>query len=112
APAGARVSFSTAWRDGDRVRTVELRPLGNGRWTAVVDGAPLEVEVEPLGAGRHRLVTGEARVIADVKRAGSRRFVRLGPLAFVVDREAARSRRARTAHDGGRQAPTPGIVTR
>ena len=40
------------WRDGARVRSVELTALGPGRWRARVDDAEFDVVVETLEDGR------------------------------------------------------------
>jgi 3-methylcrotonyl-CoA carboxylase alpha subunit len=100
------------WRDGDRTREVEVSPLGNGRYRLDVDGAPLEVTAERLGDGRWRLVDGAKTVVAEVTAVGERRFVRLGTLDFVLDREAGGRRRKAAGHGGGLEAPMPGLVTR
>jgi 3-methylcrotonyl-CoA carboxylase alpha subunit len=101
----------TAWRDGERVRTVELQPLGGGRFRVLVDDAQFEVECEALEDGRMRLRTDAGATMAEVTVAGARRFVRLGTLDFVLERETATRGRA-----GGPQhelsAPMNGIVTR
>lgn len=101
-----------AWRDGERVREVELVPEGQGRWRAVVDGAVSSLEVERVGADRMRLTDAEGRTtLVEVTAAGSRRCVRVGTLDFVFERET-RTRSARAAHGGGLEAPMPGVVTR
>jgi len=101
----------TAWRDGDRVRAVELSPLGGGRFRVQVDDAQFELQCEPLEDGRMRLRTAEGATMAEVTVAGARRFVRLGTLDFVLEREAtARPRAAATA--GALAAPMNGVVTR
>ena len=44
---------------------------------------------------------------------GSRRFVRLGALDFVLEREAgARGRAAPGTNAGGLEAPMPGVITK
>ena len=102
----------SAWRDGDRVRTVEIEPLAGGRSRVTVDGVPLELAVETLADGRLRLAGPDGVTVAEVTAEGSRRFVRLGRLDFVLEREAAgrRGRSAPHAHD--LEAPMPGLVTR
>lgn len=100
-----------AYRDGARVRAVEVTSEGGGRFRVVVDGAELQLTAEPLEAGRLRIVTAEGVAIAEVTGAGNRRFVRLGNLDFVLEREAGSRRRASQA-DGGLEAPMPGVVTR
>ncbi len=103
--------MKTAWRDGERVRSVELQPLGGGRFRVQVDDAHFEVECEALEDGRMRLRTDAGATMAEVTVAGARRFVRLGTLDFVLERETATRGRA-----GGPQhelsAPMNGIVTR
>jgi biotin carboxyl carrier protein len=101
----------TTWRDGTRIRTVELSPSGTGRYRVVVDDVELEVSVEPLTDGRLRLTTPAGVHVAEVTAVGARRFVRLGTMDFVVDREEGRGRRPGTAQ-GGLEAPMPGVVTR
>jgi acetyl/propionyl-CoA carboxylase alpha subunit len=101
------------WRDGERVRTVEVTPLGGGRWRVLVDETPLELGVEKLEGGRLRLLAPEGGTLAEITAAGARRFVRLGSLDFVLDREAAATRQGRRPADaGGLEAPMPGVVTR
>jgi 3-methylcrotonyl-CoA carboxylase alpha subunit len=106
------VSTRTTWRDGDRTRTVELLKRRDGKLRARVDGTEFEVEVVRLDDGRVRLIGAGASVIAEVTAAGTRRFVRLGALDFVLDREAEGARRGAVAHGGGLEAPMPGVVTR
>jgi 3-methylcrotonyl-CoA carboxylase alpha subunit len=101
-----------SYRDGDRVRAVELVPLGNGRWRATVDGATFELSVEPIADGRMRLVTDAATHVAEVTVSGERRFVRLDTLEFVLDRERDGRRKRGAAAGGGLEAPMPGVVTR
>lgn len=101
------------WRDGDRVRVVEIASEGGGRYRVTVDGAPLEVTAERLPDDRVRLSVGDTVTVAELTAAGSRRFVRLGTLDFVLDREAGRGGRGRgRAHAGGLESPMPGVVTR
>ena len=104
------------WRDGDRVRVVEVVPEGGGRYRVTVDGTPFEVSAERLPNDRLRLTSGETVTLAELSAAGARRFVRLGTLDFVLDREAAGARgsrsRTRRGHAGGLESPMPGVVTR
>ena len=99
------------WRDGAGARTVELSPASGGRFEAVVDGVPVTVTAESLGEGRLRLVTPDGVVLVEVTAEGGRRFVRVGALDFVLDREEGRGRRDGPA-TGGLEAPMPGVVTR
>ena len=100
------------WRDGERVRVVEVVPEGGGRYRVIVDGATFEVSAERLPDDRLRLATGETATIAELSAAGARRFVRLGALDFVLDREVSSRRRAGRSHAGGLESPMPGVVTR
>jgi biotin carboxyl carrier protein len=102
------------WRDGDRVRVVEITPEGDGRYRVTVDGVPFEVSAERLPEDRLRLTRGETVTVAELSAAGTRRFVRLGTLDFVLEREAAgRGRPGRgRGHAGGLESPMPGVVTR
>jgi 3-methylcrotonyl-CoA carboxylase alpha subunit len=99
------------YRDGARTREVEVSPEGGGRYRVTVDGVEIQLAAEALEGGRLRMVTAEGVTIAEVTPAGSRRFVRLGTLDFVVDREAGRARRG-AAVGGGLEAPMPGVVTK
>jgi len=99
------------WKDGDRTRTVELEPQGEGRWIARVDDATLELSAEPLGNGTLRLTTANGVVVAEVTASGNRRFVALDGMDFVLDRETAARKRA-AADTGSLEAPMPGLVTR
>lgn len=101
----------TAWKDGDRIREVEVEPLGAGRWRVSVDGRAIEVGAEPLPDGHLRLTTADGTFVTQVTADGDRRFVHLDGMDFVVERErAGRGRTARAA--GGLEAPMPGVVTR
>jgi 3-methylcrotonyl-CoA carboxylase alpha subunit len=101
------------WRDGDRVREVELQPLAHGRWRVRVDGSEFELSSEAMPDGRLRLV-GDGRVtVAEVTPEGARRFVRLGVLDFVLERAGSGKVRAGAGgHDGGLSAPMPGVITK
>ena len=104
----------SAWRDGDRVRAVELSALGGGRYRVSVDGAPFEVSAAVEADGRIRLTTEQGTTIAELTAAGARRFVRLGALDFVLEREsgARRGSGGRGGHAAGLESPMPGVVTR
>lgn len=111
--------MKSAWRDGERMREVELVALGPGRWRARVDDAEFELTAEPMGDGRYRLVSDSGTTMAEVTATGTRRFVRLGTLDFVLERQAAGRRRAaggargtRAERGSGLTAPMPGIVTK
>src|SRR6266851_918020 len=86
--------MKSLWRDGDRVREVETTSLGGGRWRVRVDVAEFELSAE---------------VMPD----GSQRFVRLGSLDLVLEREVGgRKRAASRAQTGGLEAPMPGVITK
>jgi len=104
--------MKTTWRDGDRTREVELTPLGPGHYKVRVDEAEFEVRAEMQADGQLRLVSDTGTTVAQVTAAGTRRFVRLGTLDFVLDREAAGRARRGGAHGGGLEAPMPGVVTK
>jgi len=101
------------WRDGARVREVELQPAGPGRWRVRVDASEFELASERMPDGKLRLVGENGVTVAEVTPDGARRFVRLGVLDFVLEREeSGRSRAARAGHDGGMVAPMPGVITK
>jgi biotin carboxyl carrier protein len=101
----------TAWRDGDRVRSVEISPLGGGHFRVQVDAVPFDVHAEAMDDGRMLLRTGAGDTVAEVTVAGGRRFVRLGTLDFVLEREATqRPRSGGPQH--GMAAPMNGVITR
>jgi 3-methylcrotonyl-CoA carboxylase alpha subunit len=101
----------SAWRDGDRVRAVELEPRGGAIWRVRVDGIEFDLATEALADGRMRLRTGDGDTIAEVTAAGARRFVRVGTLEFVLDRESTvRGKAGALQH--GMTAPMTGVVTR
>ena len=106
------MSVKSLWRDGDLSRAVELEPLGPGRWRVRVDDSVFELSAETLADGRLRLTNEQGTTVAEVSPDGAKRFVRLGRLDFVVERESHGRRRAATAHHGGLEAPMPGAVTR
>jgi 3-methylcrotonyl-CoA carboxylase alpha subunit len=99
------------WKDGDRGRTVEIAADGGGRYRVTVDGNELAITVERLAGDRLRLVTADGATTAEVTAVGSRRFVRLGAMDFVIER-ALRSARGSASADHGLEAPMPGIVAR
>ncbi len=103
--------MKTLWRDGERIRSVELAALGGGRWRVRVDGAEFELRAEALADGRMRLQSAGGDSVAEVTAVGSRRFVRLGIAEFVIEREASARARA-TASQPALSAPMPGVVTR
>jgi 3-methylcrotonyl-CoA carboxylase alpha subunit len=108
--------MKSSWRDGERVREVELKPLSPGRWRVRVDASEFELACETMPDGKLRLVGEGGVTVAEVTAEGARRFVRLGVLDFVVEREGAggsgRRRAAGGAHDGGLTAPMPGVITK
>lgn len=106
--------MKSAWRDGDRSRTVEVVSLGGGRYQVSVDGAPFELTATAGPDGRLSLTTDQGVTIAELTAAGARRFVRLGTLDFVLEREsgARRGAGARGGHQAGLESPMPGVVTR
>lgn len=106
------MSVKSAWRDGDLGRAVELEPLGPGRWRVRIDDSAFELSAEALADGRLRLTNDQGTTIAEVTADGAKRFVRLGRLDFVLEREADGRRRAAAPHHGGLEAPMPGAVTR
>ena len=103
--------MKSQWRDGERVREVELSSLGLGRYRVRVDDAEFVVTGEVLEDGRLRLVAESGAVLAEVTAIGARRFVRLGTLEFVLDRESVRRDKA-AGPQHGMSAPMPGVVTR
>jgi 3-methylcrotonyl-CoA carboxylase alpha subunit len=100
------------YRDGERSRAVEVTTLGAGAYRVMVDGAEGEVRVEPLGEGRFRITGAAGASVAEVTAVGTRRFVRVGTLDFVLEREAGARRGSGPAPGGGLDAPMPGVVTR
>jgi biotin carboxyl carrier protein len=105
--------MKTLWRDGERVREVEATPLGAGRWRVRVDEAEFELAVESMPDGKLRLAGDHGVTVAEVTPVGGQRFVRLGTLEVVLEREAAGGRRAAAgAHAGGLEAPMPGVITK
>jgi biotin carboxyl carrier protein len=105
------MSARLAWRDGDRLRVVEAAG-GGGRYQIKVDGVEIALEVEWLDRDLMRLVAPGGTVLAEVTDAGERRFVRLGAMDFVFEREREEVRRRSAAHGSGLEAPMPGVVIR
>ena len=105
--------MKTQWRDGERVREVEITSSGAGRWMLRVDAAEFELAVETMPDGKLRLSGDSGVTVAEVTPVGSRRFVRLGMLDFVLERETDKLKRsAGGAHGGSLEAPMPGVVTK
>ena len=111
AASGAR-RVKSAWRDGERVREVEVEAIGSGRYRVKVDAAQLEVEAEALGDGWLRIVADGVVTLAEVTAEGARRFIRLGNMDFVLDRETSARRRGAGGGQGALEAPMPGTVSR
>lgn len=103
--------MKSQWSDGERSREVELKPLGEGRYAVRVDDAEFALRAEVMPDGRMQLHHEAGDTVAEVTAAGARRFVRLGTLEFVLERERAGRRRA-GGPGGGLEAPMPGVVTR
>ena len=104
--------MKSSWRDGARIREVELERVGPGRWRVRVDEAAFELDCEAMPDGKLRLSGESGVVMAEVTPVGPRRFVRLCSLDFVLEREPTGRRRAAAGgHDGGLHAPMPGVVT-
>ena len=105
--------MKTTWRDGESLREVETTSLGAGRWRVRVDDSEFELDVETMPDGKLRLAGDTGVTVAEVTPVGSRRFVRLGALDFVLEREAGGGRRSATgAPAGGLEAPMPGVITK
>jgi 3-methylcrotonyl-CoA carboxylase alpha subunit len=104
--------MKTLWRDGERVREVEVTSSGAGRWNVRVDAAEFELAVESMPDGRLRLAGDGVVTVAEVTSVGDRRFVRLGTLDFVFEREREGTRRAGGGAFGGLEAPMPGVITK
>ena len=105
--------MKTTWRDGERTREVETTSLGAGRWKVRVDAAEFELDVETMPDGKLRLAGDDGVTVAEVTPVGGRRFVRLGALDFVLEREAgARGRAAAGTNAGGLEAPMPVVITK
>ena len=101
------------WRDGARVREVELTPLAAGHWRVRVDQSEFELACETMPDGKLRLAGESGVTVAEVTPEGARRFVRLGVLDFVLERAGSgRARASATGGDGGLTAPMPGVITK
>ncbi|MEO7867538.1 MAG: biotin/lipoyl-containing protein [Candidatus Eisenbacteria bacterium] len=104
--------MKSTWKDHGLIREVELTPLGAGRYRVRVDEAEFEVSAQATDDGRLRLGSETGAAVAEVTAAGARRFVRLGRLEFVLDRETNGARRGGATVGGGLESPMPGVVTR
>jgi biotin carboxyl carrier protein len=100
------------WRDRDRIREVEIDSRGEGRYHVSIDGSEMDVDATAVGPDRFELVTVGATRVVEITPVGDRRFVRLGSLDFVLDREARGKARSAGHSLGGLEAPMPGLVTR
>jgi 3-methylcrotonyl-CoA carboxylase alpha subunit len=102
----------SAWLDGDRVRGIEIAPLGAGRYRVTIDDRSFEIGVERLADGRLRVSGEQGPWMLETTRVDRRCFVRVGHADFVLDRtDVARGRRARGA-EGRLESPMPGVVTK
>jgi 3-methylcrotonyl-CoA carboxylase alpha subunit len=100
-----------AYRDQGRTRRVEIVPGAPGAYRVRVDDAELALTVERLGDGRLRIQGDGGETIAEVTAVGARRFVTLGNMDFVLEREGAGARRARGPVASGLESPMPGTVS-
>jgi len=101
------------WRDGGRVREVELQALAAGRWRVRVDQSEFELACERMPDGKLRLVGDGGVTVAEVTPEGARRFVRLGVMDFVVEHAGTgRTRSTAGGNAGGLTAPMPGVITK
>jgi biotin carboxyl carrier protein len=101
------------WRDGGRVREVELQALADGRWRVRVDQSEFELASERMPDGKLRLVGDGGVTVAEVTPEGVRRFVRLGVMDFVVEHAGTgRTRSTAVGTAGGLTAPMPGVITK
>lgn len=99
------------YRDGSRSRSVEVTPEGANVYKVVVDDGTLTLTAEPLDDGRMRITGPSGVTVVEVTAVGSQRFVRLGAMDFVLEREAG-GRKRDGGGTGGLEAPMPGVVTR
>ena len=110
------MSGRLVWRDGDRLREVDVAREPDGSWRVRIDGAEQRIAVEPAGEGRLRLLTGSGSVVAEITATGERRDVQLasasGTTSFVLTRAAAARPRRGRGSGAGLEAPMPGVVTR
>jgi biotin carboxyl carrier protein len=102
----------TEWKDGERTREVEVKATAPGKWEVTVDGAVLNLTVEVVEGGRLRLTGDDGTHVAEVTATGSRRFVRVGTMDFVLDRVEGSRKRGGAHGGGGLEAPMPGVVTK
>ena len=117
--------FKRAWRGIKKV----ARPLGGilkgiaKKALPFVGGALGSfIPIPGVGTALGTAIGGAASNLLEVDLEGmspedqefelARRFVRLGTLEFVVDRDASGRRRGGPAAGGGLEAPMPGVVTR
>lgn len=91
---------------------MDLVPQPGGRFRTTVDGVELDLAIERLEDGRMRLSSSGEEVLAEVTTAGARRFVRIGHMDFVLEREAGGRRRAAATGGGALESPMPGMVTK
>jgi 3-methylcrotonyl-CoA carboxylase alpha subunit len=90
---------------------VEISPLGGGHVRVQVDAVPFDVHAEAMDDGRMLLRTDAGDTVAEVTVADGRRFVRLGTMDFVLEREATRGSGA-AGPQHGMTAPMNGVITR
>ncbi len=111
ASAGARL-MRARYRDGSRSRAVEVTPEGGGAYRVTIDDASLTLSAEALDDGRMRITGPDGVTVVEVTAVGSQRFVRLGAMDFVLEREAGGRKRDGAGSAGTLEAPMPGVVTR
>ena len=105
------MSTRTLWKDGDRVREVEITATPEGRYLVRVDQAEFALEVTRLANGVLQLSGEHGVTRVEATAAGERRFVNVSGMDFVFERETQGRKRA-AASAGSLEAPMPGVVTR
>ena len=106
------MSRTWIWLDHEREREVTIDSLGSGQFRISVDGVEMTVAARSIGPDRIELKSAETTRVAEITVVGERRFVRLGSLDFVLEREARGRRRGVSRQSGGLVAPMPGVVAR
>jgi len=96
------------YRDGSRSRAVEVTPEGGGAYRVTIDDGTLTLSAEALDDGRIRITGPDGVTVVEVTAVGSQRFVRLGAMDFVLEREAGGRKRDGAGGTGGLEAPMPG----
>ncbi len=100
------------YQQGDQTYTVDLHPLGDDRYQAIIGDQTYTVQCQPQPDGSWRLVLEGKAYRVQAAAQGAQRFIAVDGQHTTLQRVEPRSRpRRAAAHQGGLDAPMPGQVS-